>query len=89
MLVDTAGQAPRRHDELLGMPVCFGHLLACLDLARRRGHRLVTLATGKAIAGAFLCYGMFADDTFALSGAQVGLMPLEAMAEVTKSRLSG
>ena len=84
MLVDTAGQAPRRHDELLGMPVFFGHLLACLEVARRRGHRLLALATGKAIAGAFLSYGMFADDTFALSGSEVGLMPIEAMAEVTK-----
>ena len=61
MLVDSAGQEPNRTAEMLGLPVYFGHLLTCLEVARNAGHKLVTVATGKAIGGAFLCYGMFAD----------------------------
>ena len=84
MLVDSAGQEPNRVDEMLGLASYFGHLLACLELARRNGHKLITLATGKAIGGAFLCYGMFADRIYALDTASVGLMPIEAMSAVTK-----
>jgi malonate decarboxylase gamma subunit len=84
MLVDSAGQEPNRADEMLGLASYFGHLLACLELARRSGHKLITLATGKAIGGAFICYGMFADRIYALDTASVGLMPIEAMSAVTK-----
>lgn len=84
MLVDSAGQEPNRVDEMLGLASYFGHLLACLQLARQKGHKLLTIATGKAVGGAFLCYGMFADRIFALDSASVGLMPIEAMSAVTK-----
>lgn len=84
MLVDSAGQEPNRTAEMLGLPVYFGHLLACLQFAREAGHKLVTVATGKAIGGAFICYGMFADSIYALESASVGLMPVEAMSAVTK-----
>lgn len=84
MLVDSAGQEPNRTDEMLGLPVYFGHLLTCLQVARAQGHKLVTVATGKAIGGAFICYGMFADAIYALDSASVGLMPVEAMSAVTK-----
>ncbi len=84
MLVDSAGQEPNRTAEMLGLPVYFAHLLTCLQVARERGHRLVTVATGKAIGGAFICYGMFADAIYALESASVGLMPVEAMSAVTK-----
>jgi malonate decarboxylase gamma subunit len=84
MLVDSAGQEPNRVDEMLGLASYFGHLLTCLELARRNGHKLITLATGKAIGGAFICYGMFADRIYALDTASVGLMPIEAMSAVTK-----
>ncbi len=84
MLVDSAGQEPNRTAEMLGLPVYFGHLLTCLEVARQSGHKLVTVATGKAIAGAFICYGMFADAIYALDSASVGLMPVEAMSAVTK-----
>lgn len=84
MLVDTAGQNPNRVSEMLGLASCFGHLLSCLELARRKGHKLITVATGQAVAGAFLCYGMFADRIYALDSASVGLMPVEAMSAVTK-----
>ena len=84
MLVDSAGQEPSRTGEMLGLVSYFGHLLGCLEVARQNGHTLVTVATGKAVGGAFLCYGMFADRIYALESASVGLMPLEAMSAVTK-----
>lgn len=84
MLVDSAGQEPNRTAEMLGLPIYFGHLLTCLQVARNAGHKLITVATGKAIGGAFICYGMFADAIYALDSAQVGLMPVEAMSAVTK-----
>ncbi|MBY0321667.1 MAG: hypothetical protein K2X72_23295 [Reyranella sp.] len=84
MLVDSAGQEPNRVAEMLGLASCFGHLLTCLEVARRKRHKLVTIATGKAIGGAFICYGMFADRIYALDSASVGLMPVEAMSAVTK-----
>lgn len=84
MLVDSAGQEPNRVAEMLGLASYFGHLLACLELARRKGHKLITVATGQAVGGAFLCYGMFADRIYALDSASVGLMPIAAMSAVTK-----
>ncbi len=84
MLVDSAGQEPNRVAEMLGLASYFGHLLSCLELARRRGHKLITVATGQAVGGAFICYGMFADRIYALEQASVGLMPVEAMSAVTK-----
>ena len=84
MLVDSAGQEPNRTAEMLGLASYFGHLLSCLQLARQNGHKLVTVATGKAIGGAFICYGMFGDRIDALESASVGLMPIEAMSAVTK-----
>lgn len=84
MLVDSAGQKPNRVAEMLGLASYFGHLLSCLELARRKGHKLITVATGQAVGGAFLCYGMFADRIYALDQASVGLMPIAAMSAVTK-----
>jgi malonate decarboxylase gamma subunit len=84
MLVDSAGQEPNRVAEMLGLASYFGHLLSCLELARRKGHKLITVATGQAVGGAFLCYGMFADRIYALDSATVGLMPIAAMSAVTK-----
>jgi malonate decarboxylase gamma subunit len=84
MLVDSKGQAPSRRAEMLGLASYFGHLLTCLELARQNGHLLLTVATGEAVGGAFVCYGMFADRIYALDSATVGLMPISAMAAVTK-----
>jgi len=84
MLVDSAGQEPNRTAEMLGLASYFGHLLSCLQLARQNGHKLITVATGKAIGGAFICYGMFGDRIDALESASVGLMPIDAMSAVTK-----
>ena len=45
MLVDSAGQEPNRLDEMLGLASYFGHLLSCLEVARRKGHNVHTLFT--------------------------------------------
>lgn len=84
MFVDSSGQEPNRTAEMLGLAGYFGHLLSCLEVARNNGHKLITVVTGKAIAGAFICYGMSGDSIYALDTASVGLMPVEAMSAVTK-----
>ena len=87
MLVDTAGQRLSRRDELLGINGYFAHLAATLELARRRGSRLVTLVYGEAVSGGFLSFGLMADQIHALPEAQVRVMDLRAMARVTKQPL--
>ena len=83
-LVDTQGQALARHEELLGLNGYFAHVAQCVDLARRSGHRLVTVIDGEAVSGGFLAFGLLADRVCALPGAQVRVMDLRAMARVTK-----
>ena len=83
-LVDTQGQALARRDELLGLNGYFAHVAQCVDLARRSGHRIVTVIDGEAVSGGFLAFGLLADRICALPGAQVRVMDLRAMARVTK-----
>lgn len=83
-LVDTQGQELSRHDELLGLNGYFAHVARCCDLARRNGHRLVTVIHGDAVSGGFLAFGLMADRVCALPDAQVRVMDLRAMAKVTK-----
>ncbi len=87
MLVDTAGQRPSRRDELLGINAYLAHLAQCLDLARRRGARLISLVYDLAVSGGFLSFGLMADRIHALPEAQVKVMDLRAMARVTKQPL--
>ncbi|PTT54149.1 biotin-independent malonate decarboxylase subunit gamma, partial [Stenotrophomonas sp. HMWF022] len=87
MLVDTAGQRLARRDELLGINGYFAHLAQTLELARRRGARLVTLVYGESVSGGFLSFGLMADHIHALPDAQVRVMDLRAMARVTKQPL--
>lgn len=86
-IADTSGQALSRHDELLGLNGYFAHIARCVDLARRNGHKLVTLIHGEAVSGGFLAYGMLADRICALPDAQVRVMDLRAMSRVTKINL--
>lgn len=83
-IADTRGQALSRHDELLCLNGYFAHIARCVDLARRNGHRLVTLIEGEAVSGGFLAFGMLADVICALPGAEVRVMDLRAMSRVTK-----
>ena len=84
MLVDTQGQRLSRRDELLGINGYFAHLAKCLELARTRGHRLVTLVYGEGVSGGFLCFGLMADEIHALADAKIRVMNLPAMSRVTK-----
>ena len=86
-IADTQGQALSRHEELLGLNGYFAHVARCVDLARRQGHRLLTLINGEAVSGGFLAFGMLADRICALPDAQVRVMDLRAMARVTKISL--
>ncbi|MGH9162090.1 MAG: biotin-independent malonate decarboxylase subunit gamma [Vicinamibacteraceae bacterium] len=84
ILVDTNGQSLRRRDELLGISSYMAHLAKCIEMARRRGHRVVSLVYDQAVSGGFLATGMMADLCFALPQAEVHVMNLRAMAQVTK-----
>lgn len=84
LLVDTQGQQLRRHDELLGINRAMAHLAACVDLARRRGHRVVALVYDQALSGGFLSTGLMADACDALPDAQIRVMRIPAMSRVTK-----
>jgi malonate decarboxylase gamma subunit len=86
-IADTQGQALSRHEELLGLNGYFAHIGRCVDLARRRGHRLLTVISGEAVSGGFLAYGMMADRICALPDSQVRVMDLRAMSRVTKISL--
>jgi malonate decarboxylase gamma subunit len=87
MLVDTAGQRLSRRDELLGINGYLAHLAQCLEIARRRGARLVSLVYAEAVSGGFLSFGLMADEIYALPDAQVRVMNLKAMARITKQPL--
>lgn len=84
MLVDTQGQRMSMKDELLGINGYLAHLTKCLELARRRGHQLITLIYSEAVSGGFLSFGMMADEIHTLPEAKVRVMNLAAMARITK-----
>ena len=84
LLIDTQGQQLRRHDELLGINRAMAHLGCCIDLARRRGHRVVGLVYDQALSGGFITSGLIADACDALPGAEIRVMRIPAMARVTK-----
>lgn len=83
-LVDTSGQRMSRRDELLALNGYLGHLATCLELARRRGHRVLALVTGEAVSAGALALAFVADEVHALAGARLSVMSLPAMARVTK-----
>ncbi len=84
LLVDTQGQRLRHRDELLGINVYMAHLAQCIEVARRAGHRIVSLVVGRAVSGGYITGGMMADACFALASAEISVMNLPAMARVTK-----
>jgi malonate decarboxylase beta subunit len=84
VLVDSRGQRMSRRDELLGLNGLLGHLAACVELARRRGHRIQALVRGDAVSGGVLPLGFMADEIDAVEGANPWVMSLPAMARVTK-----
>ena len=84
LLIDTQGQQLRRRDELLGINRAMAHLGACIDLARRRGHRVIGLVYDQALSGGFITSGLIADACYALPEAEIRVMRIPAMARVTK-----
>lgn len=84
LLIDTQGQQLRRRDELLGINRAMAHLGLCIDLARRRGHRVIGLVYDQALSGGFITSGLIADACDALPEAEIRVMRLPAMARVTK-----
>jgi malonate decarboxylase gamma subunit len=84
LLVDTSGQRLSRRDELLGINGYLAHLAKCLEVARRAGHRVVSLVYSQAVSGGFLATGLLADACYALADAEVRVMNLLSMARITK-----
>jgi malonate decarboxylase gamma subunit len=83
-LVDTSGQRLRHRDEMLGLNGYMAHLAKCVEMARRRGHAIISLVYEQALSGGFLANGMMADVCAALPGAEIRVMGLAAMARVTR-----
>jgi malonate decarboxylase gamma subunit len=83
-LVDTSGQALRRHQELIGLNAYLAHVASCVDVARRRGFRSLSIVYGEAVSGGYLSLGLMADRAYALGNAQIRVMDLQAMARVTR-----
>ena len=84
LLVDTQGQQLRRRDELLGINRAMAHLGCSVDLARKRGHRVIGLVYDQALSGGFITSGLIADACYALHEAEIRVMRIPAMARVTK-----
>ena len=76
VLVHSRGQRMSRRDEILGLNGYLGHLAACVELARRGGHRLVAVVYGDAVSGGVLPLGFMADEVHAVEGANPWVMSL-------------
>ena len=84
LLVDNAGQRLSRRDELLANNGYLAHLTKCLEVARTRGHQVLSLVYDQAISGGFLAAGMIADRTYAVTEAHIHVMNLPAMSRITQ-----
>jgi malonate decarboxylase gamma subunit len=84
MLIDTQGQRLRRRDEMLGINSYMAHLGKCVDLARRKGHKIIGLVYDQALSGGFITSGLMADACHGLPEATIRVMGLPAMARITK-----
>lgn len=83
-LLDTQGQRLRRRDELMGLNGYMAHLAKVVELARQRGHVIVSVVYGEAVSGGYISTGMMADACYALADAEIKVMNLPAMARITK-----
>ena len=84
ILIDTEGQRLRRKDEMLGINSAMAHLAKCVDLARRKKHKIIGIVYEEALSGGFLSTGLMADACYALPEASIRVMGLPAMARITK-----
>lgn len=83
LMVDNSGQRMALREELLGLFEYIANLAALQDMARRLGHKLLSVVYGNSVAGGFIACGMCADRVCAFHDAQTSVMNLPAMARVT------
>jgi malonate decarboxylase gamma subunit len=69
---------------MLGINSYMAHLGKCVELARRRGHRVLGLVYDQALSGGFITSGLMADACYALPDSTIRVMALPAMARITK-----
>jgi malonate decarboxylase gamma subunit len=69
---------------MLGINSYMAHLGKCVDLARRKGHKIIGLVYDQALSGGFITSGLMADACHALPTATIRVMGLPAMARITK-----
>ena len=69
---------------MLGINSYMAHLGKCVDLARRKGHKVVALVYDQALSGGFITSGLMADACYALPDSTIRVMGLPAMARITK-----
>jgi malonate decarboxylase gamma subunit len=84
IMIDTQGQRLRHRDEMLGINSYMAHLGKCVELARRKGHKVLGLVYDQALSGGFITSGLMADACYALPEATIRVMGLPAMARITK-----
>ena len=83
LLTDNNGQRMALREELLALPQYIGHLVGLSALARQKGHPLLCVLYGNAIAGGFIAWGLCADRVYAFSDAVCSVMSLPAISRVT------
>jgi len=85
-IVDVAGQAYGRREEMLGIHLACAAAADAYASARMAGHPVIALVVGKAMAGAFLAHGYQANRILALDapGVQVHAMAPKSAARVTR-----
>ncbi len=89
-VVDVAGQAYGRREELLGIHLACAAAVDAYATARLEGHPVVALLVGRAMSGAFLAHGYQANRILALDdpGVLVHAMGKQAAARVTRRSLA-
>lgn len=85
-IVDAAGQAYGRSEELLGIHLACAAAVDAYASARLAGHPVIALLVGKALSGAFLAHGYQANRILALDseGVLIHAMSKQAAARVTR-----
>jgi len=85
-IVDAAGQAYGRSEELLGIHLACAAAVDAYASARLAGHPIVALLVGRAMSGAFLAHGYQANRILALDsdGVLIHAMSKQAAARVTR-----
>ena len=84
-IVDVAGQAYGRREELLGIHLSCAAAVDAYASARLAGHPVISLLVGKAMSGAFLAHGYQANRIIALDSPEV---MVQAMGKQSAARVT-